>query len=146
MYISGGSRAYLYGSMAYQDRNHLRNKDNASKAFPLPAKESGAAGKRTPDGMPAQEIPFHPADRRANDQTNDRETGTKSDIIVKPDGSRVLVVTMNVGGMQTTMSIEIAKPTDMPNGNSKQEKEEDAMQDPKEDMASAEVSDGAGEA
>ena len=40
---------------------------------------------------------------------------TSSDIIVKPDGSRVLVVTMSIGGMETTMSLEISKPTDMPN-------------------------------
>ena len=40
---------------------------------------------------------------------------TDTDIIVRPDGSRVLVVTMSVGGMETTMSLEISKPTDMPN-------------------------------
>jgi hypothetical protein len=37
---------------------------------------------------------------------------TKSDIIVKPDGSRVLVITVTVGGMDVTTSIEISKPTD----------------------------------
>ncbi|MCI9527841.1 MAG: hypothetical protein HFH37_13245 [Lachnospiraceae bacterium] len=42
---------------------------------------------------------------------------TSSDIIVKPDGSRVLVVTMSIGGMETTMSLEISKPTDMPNAS-----------------------------
>lgn len=36
---------------------------------------------------------------------------TESQIIVKSDGSRVLLVTTNFGGMQTTMSLEICKPT-----------------------------------
>lgn len=36
---------------------------------------------------------------------------TESQIIVKSDGSRILVVTTNAGGMQTTMSLEICKPT-----------------------------------
>lgn len=40
---------------------------------------------------------------------------TDTDIIVMPDGSRVLVITMNMGGMQTSMSLEISKPTALPN-------------------------------
>ena len=40
---------------------------------------------------------------------------TTTDIIVKPDGSRVLVVTISIGGMETTMSLEISKPTEAPN-------------------------------
>lgn len=50
----------------------------------------------------------------------DRDQETKTDIIVKADGSRVLVVTMNVGGMETSMSLEISKPTDMQNDISRQ--------------------------
>ena len=38
-------------------------------------------------------------------------------IYVKPDGSRVLVVTMNFGGIETTMSLEISKPTAIQNAN-----------------------------
>lgn len=47
------------------------------------------------------------------------EAGSETDtqIIVKPDGTRVLVVTMNVGGTETSMTLEISKPTAMPNGN-----------------------------
>lgn len=41
----------------------------------------------------------------------EQEEKTKTEIVVKPDGSRVLVVTMAVGGMETTMSLEISKPT-----------------------------------
>lgn len=47
--------------------------------------------------------------------SNESKTGNTTDIIVKPDGSRVLVVTMNVGGMKTTMIMEISKPTNMQN-------------------------------
>ncbi len=36
-------------------------------------------------------------------------------LTVKPDGSRVLVVTMSIGGMETTMSLEISKPTEAAN-------------------------------
>ncbi|MCM1128260.1 MAG: hypothetical protein NC429_17555 [Lachnospiraceae bacterium] len=57
------------------------------------------------------------------EQAANQESETKTDIIVKPDGSRVLVVTMNIGGMETTMSLEISKPTEAPNENSKQDTE-----------------------
>ena len=33
----------------------------------------------------------------------------------KPDGSRVFVMTMQIGGMKTMMSLKISEPTDMPN-------------------------------
>ena len=57
------------------------------------------------------------------EQAANQESETKTDIIVKPDGSRVLVVTMSIGGMETTMSLEISKPTEAPNENSKQDTE-----------------------
>lgn len=43
---------------------------------------------------------------------------SESNIIVNPDGSRVLLVTISIGGMKTTMSLEISKPTAMQNDNS----------------------------
>lgn len=43
------------------------------------------------------------------DDSKESETDTR--IIVKPDGSRVLLVTINIGGMKTAMSLEISKPT-----------------------------------
>lgn len=43
------------------------------------------------------------------------EAHSETNIIVKPDGSRVLVVTMRIGGMETTMSVKISEPTDMQN-------------------------------
>ena len=50
-----------------------------------------------------------------------RESETKTEIIAKPDGSRVLVMTMSIGGMETTMSLEISKPTEALNENSEQD-------------------------
>ena len=55
------------------------------------------------------------------EQVDGQESETKTEIIVKPDGSRVLVMTMSIGGMETTMSLEISKPTEAPNENSKQD-------------------------
>ena len=63
------------------------------------------------------------------------------EIIVKPDGSRVLVMTMSVGGMETTMSLEISKPTKAPNQNSKQDTNNDMpFTDAEQDTASDEIS------
>ena len=39
------------------------------------------------------------------------EGQTKSEIVVRPDGSRILMITMSIGDMETVMSIEIAEPT-----------------------------------
>lgn len=52
-----------------------------------------------------------------SEQPADVESKTDTEIIIKPDGSRVLVVTMSFRGMETTMSLEISKPTAMPNAN-----------------------------
>ncbi len=41
-----------------------------------------------------------------------REGQTKSEIVVKPDGSRVLMITMSIGGMEAVTSVEISEPTD----------------------------------
>ena len=60
-------------------------------------------------------------EKRQNANVQDiYESEAKTEIITKPDGSRVLVMTMSIGGMETTMSLEISKPTEAPNGNSKQ--------------------------
>lgn len=56
-------------------------------------------------------------------QASGQASETNTEIIVKPDGSRVLVITMSVGGMETTMSLEISKPTKVPNEISKENTE-----------------------
>ncbi|MFT3984926.1 MAG: hypothetical protein QM697_13545 [Lachnospiraceae bacterium] len=43
------------------------------------------------------------------------KTQTDSQIIVKADGSRVLVMAIRIAGMETTMSLEISKPTQLQN-------------------------------
>lgn len=48
-------------------------------------------------------------------QIDEQETDTE--ILVKPDGSKVMMTTIRVGGMETVMSMEIAKPTGIPEGN-----------------------------
>ena len=60
---------------------------------------------------------------KESEKADRQESKTKTDIIVRPDGSRVLVMTMSIGGMETTMSLEISKPTEAPNENSKQDNE-----------------------
>lgn len=55
------------------------------------------------------------AGRAEQEESSRQETAkTESDIVVKPDGSRVLVMTTKLAGMQTQMSVEISKPTDFP--------------------------------
>ncbi len=39
------------------------------------------------------------------EQAGSQKSESKTEIIVKPDGSRVLVMTMSIGGMETTMSL-----------------------------------------
>ena len=60
-------------------------------------------------GFMRQDI-FDSMSKLAGSTTKSEET--QSDIVVKPDGSRVLVVTVNIGGMETSMSLEISKPAD----------------------------------
>ena len=74
-----------------------------------------------------------------SEQTADQESETNTEIIVKPDGSRVLVMTMSVGGMQTTMSLEISKPTKAPNETSSQDTD-NPVPTAESDMVSDEMS------
>lgn len=73
------------------------------------------------------------------EQVDRQESETQTDIIVKPDGSRVLVVTMSIGGMETTMSLEISKPTEAPNENSEHDTDNNM---PSDDTGMDAVSDG----
>lgn len=51
----------------------------------------------------------------------EQDSNTHSEIIVRPDGSRVLVITMDIAGTQTAMSLQISEPTDLQNDVSGQE-------------------------
>lgn len=48
-------------------------------------------------------------------ESEEQESKTDSEIIVRPDGTRILVTTLTVGGTEATMSVELSGPTDMPN-------------------------------
>lgn len=75
------------------------------------------------------------------EQADKQESESKTDIIVKPDGSRVLVMTMSIGGMETTMSLEISKPTEAPNENSEHDTDNNMpSDDPGMDTVSDEMS------
>ncbi len=69
--------------------------------------------KRFAENIQSAEDDTETKENRETRRTEREETDT--DIIVMPDGSRVLVITMNMGGMQTSMSLEISKPTELPN-------------------------------
>lgn len=45
----------------------------------------------------------------------EEEDDSSLQIVVKPDGSRVLIITQKVGDMETSTSIKISEPTYMPN-------------------------------
>ena len=118
----------------YYQNNVLENKCNRSRAGQFcPQKQAAEAPapEGTRQNANVQEI--YDAFKSTNplleqedsdvsdeelEQVNKQESESKTDIIVKPDGSRVLVMTMSIGGMETTMSLEISKPTEAPNENS----------------------------
>lgn len=56
----------------------------------------------------------------ANMSSGGQDTKTSSEIIVRPDGSRVLMITVDIGGTQTAMSLQISEPTDIQNDILKQ--------------------------
>ena len=51
----------------------------------------------------------------ANTSSGGQDTNTSSEIIVRPDGSRILMITVDIGGTQTAMSLQISEPTDIQN-------------------------------
>lgn len=72
------------------------------------------------DGIPEEKSSNKSVSEELLEETSDEpeeeeEAKSDSDIIVKPDGSRVLVMTMTLGGMKTSMSLEISGPTAMAN-------------------------------
>ena len=40
-----------------------------------------------------------------------KEEETRTEIVVRPDGSKVLMITVTVGGQEAVTSVELAKPT-----------------------------------
>lgn len=80
---------------------------------------TGPKGIALPDEMAARTAEFAKNYKKALEEQKagktEEESETDSKIIVKPDGSRVLVTTVNMGGMKMVTSLEISKPTDLVN-------------------------------
>lgn len=139
MNIADCSRQYHYGNMAYWNQYAMHGRNADMKAYqPLPEEDSpGAdraqAGVSVQDAYEKMSNPVRlPAavSEEGREWETEQESETKSEIIVKPDGSKVLVMTMSVGGMQTRMSLEISRPTNMLDDHA-------ALEDNGEDTADA---------
>ena len=120
----------------YYQNNAATNKHNKSRIgqlYPQKQETEVSAPEDTRQNANVQDIykalksknPLLEQEENVSDeelkQEDKQESESKTEIIVKPDGSRVLVMTMSIGGMETTMSLEISKPTEAPNENAKQE-------------------------
>ena len=98
----------------YNRMRHIRTLD-------IPEDGQGKDVSNIPyDGIPAEKSSNKSVSGELLEETPDEpeeeeEAKSDSDIIVKPDGSRVLVMTMTLGGMKTSMSLEISGPTAMAN-------------------------------
>lgn len=97
-------------------------------------KEEETVGKRGKQSV------LDDARAAGKEQETSPETETQSQIIVKPDGSKVLVITVRCGASVKVKSLKISDPTDFPNdGNPQRISQEDFPEgDLQEDM-SAEV-------
>lgn len=95
---------------------------------------AGEAWKEKADGAQrkkADEVQkTNPAEPTA-EPAKDGEEETKTQIVVKPDGSRVLVMTVKIGGMEMTTSLELSKPTELLN------EQKEPADEPKENTENA---------
>lgn len=138
MEIINCDRACHYGSIPFDKGKSLMRNGNADLegVFPFVKKDDTndrAANRNLSVQTLYESMAGSAANRISTDMREDsadfdeKESENKTEIIVKPDGSRVLVVTMYVGGMESTMCLELSKPTGMLNDASKQDN------DPKQD-------------
>lgn len=81
-------------------------------------------------------------DEKVHEQelTDAEESKTDSEIVVKPDGSRVLMLTTHVGGAESSVAIEISKPTNMADDTRLSEQDINNIQEAMVNMASAMIS------
>lgn len=66
------------------------------------------------------------AEKKESAEKDSEEEGITTEIVIKPDGSRVLLITMNFDGMETTMTIQISEPSEEQNEKEGQEIKEKA--------------------
>lgn len=84
---------------------------------------------------------------KQKEDLTEEESKTDTQILVRPDGSRVLLIKVMVAGMETTMSLKLSEATDMQNDSHPEEQEvsEDSvgenleMADMAEEMVSGEL-------
>lgn len=60
---------------------------------------------------------------KQKEDSAEEEGKTDTQILVRPDGSRVLLIKVMVAGMETTMSLKLSEATDMQNDSHFQEQE-----------------------
>lgn len=65
----------------------------------------------------AQEKAVGQTEEEQDEEKEQDEQKTDTEIVVKADGSKILMTTIRVGGTETVMSMEIAKPNILPAGN-----------------------------
>ena len=109
------------GANYYQSNisKNKHNRSNAGQFYQQKQVAEASAFERTRQNANIQEFMLKKFAEMtgAIQQVDRQEAETKTEIIAKPDGSRVLVMTMSIGGMETAMSLEISKPTEVPNEN-----------------------------
>lgn len=89
------------------------------------AKSANADGVK--EGHEKKELARDISEDKGNSQ---EETGTVTQVLVKPDGSRVLLIQVLAAGMETTMSLKLSEETDLPNST-------EAAEDSKEQHTNA---------
>ena len=60
---------------------------------------------------------------KQKEDLTEEESKTDTQILVRPDGSRVLLIKVMVAGMETTMSLKLSEATDMQNDSHPEEQE-----------------------
>lgn len=97
-------------------RNSFLQEEESARCKEVLEQNLKSAAMQNRNAVSAQNQEAVEEQEKAGDEKEEMEASkTNTDIIVKPDGSRVLLVTTKVCGMQTSMSLEISKPTAMQN-------------------------------
>lgn len=102
----------------------MRYPKTSAESFPFPgdSKEQTRAERNT-SNTNAQEMKrakysVRDVELEKEEKENDSDQDkTDTEIIVKPDGSKIMMTRVWVGGAETVMSMEIAKPTNILEGD-----------------------------
>lgn len=131
--ISGPSREELRQIKAEQEAKRKRReryvkllKESALKRKLL---EQENNKRHTDKVLKEKEVKEKEAKDNEQNEILEEESKSDTDIVVKADGSRVLMMTVDMGGTKATTSIEISKPTYMQNDSKMQEPDENDLQE-----------------